>query len=85
MSREELPETIERRDVPPEDRCCPCCGTAYVPNGYKTSWLYEIDWNVILRKILRLRYKPACRCAAARPVIAKPAARLGSSQMGPSV
>ena len=64
---------------------CPCCGTAYVPNGYKASWLYEIDWNVIMRKILRLRYKPACGCAAARPVIAKPAPRLGSSQLGPSV
>ena len=85
VPREELPETIERRDVPAADRCCPCCGTAYVPNGYKASWLYEIDWNVIMRKILRLRYKPACGCAAARPVIAKPAPRLGSSQLGPSV
>lgn len=85
VSREELAETIERRDVPAADRRCPCCGTAYVPNGYKTSWLYEIDWNVILRKILRLRYKPACDCAAARPVIATPAPRLGSSQLGPSV
>ena len=85
MPREELPETIERRDVPAADRCCPSCGTAYVPNGYKASWLYEIDWNVIMRKILRLRYKPACGCAAARPVIAKPAPRLGSSQLGPSV
>ena len=71
--------------MPAADRCCPCCGTAYVPNGYKASWLYEIDWNVIMRKILRLRYKPACGCAAARPVIAKPAPRLGSSQLGPSV
>ena len=85
VPREELPETIERRDVPAADRCCPSCGTAYVPNGYKASWLYEIDWNVIMRKILRLRYKPACGCAAARPVIAKPAPRLGSSQLGPSV
>ena len=85
VPREELPETIERRDVPAADRRCRCCGAAYVPNGYKTSWLYEIAWNVIRRKILRLRYKPACRCGVARAVIAKPAARLGSSQLGSSV
>ena len=81
--RPDVPVAVERLDVPESDRRCPCCGTAYVPCGYKISWLYEIDWKALARKLLRQRYRPAC--AAARPVIAAPAARLGPTQLGISV
>ena len=83
--RPDVPQVSERLDVPEQDRCCPACGTAYVPNGSKLSWLYEIDWQAVARKLRRQRYKPACDCPEAHPVIAKPAARLGSSQLGGSV
>ena len=67
---------VERLDVPESERRCPCCGTAYEPCGYKISWLYEIDWKALARKLLRQRYRPACGCAAAR---------LGPTQLGISV
>ena len=76
---------VERLDVPEADRCCQHCGTPYQPCGYKVSWLFEIDWEAVRRKLLRLRYRPACACSAARPVIASPAPRLGTSQLGASV
>ena len=80
-----LPTVVERLDVPEADRCCQHCGTPYQPCGYKVSWLFEIDWEAVRRKLLRLRYRPACACSAARPVIASPAPRLGTSQLGASV
>ena len=38
----DLRVTEERPDVPEEQRCCPGCGTSYVPDGYKISRLFEI-------------------------------------------
>ena len=81
----DLPVTEERLDVPAEQRRCPGCDTPYVPAGYKISRLFEIDWQALARELLRLRYRPACDCPEAQPVIAEPAPRLGSSQLGISV
>ena len=80
-----LPVVLEWLDVPEPERRCPDCGTAYVRCGHKTSWLYEMVWNALVRKVVRQRYGPDCECSAARPVIAPPAPRLGSSQLGTSV
>ena len=76
---------FEWLDVPAQERRCPDCGTAYVPCGHKISWLYALVWNALVRKVVRQRYGPDCDCCAARPVIAPPAPRLGSSQLGTSV
>ena len=81
----DLPVTEERLDMPEEQRRCACCDTPYVPAGYKISRLFEIDWQALARLLLRLRYRPACDCPEARPVIADPAPRLGTSQRGISV
>ena len=80
-----LPVVLEWLDVPEPERRCPDCGTAYVRCGHKTSWLYEMAWNALVRKVVRQRYGPDCECSAARPVIAPPAPRLGTSQLGTSV
>ena len=80
-----LPVVLEWLDVPEPERRCPDCGTAYVRCGHKTSWLYEMVWNALVRKVVRQRYGPDCDCSAARPVIAPPAPRLGTSQLGTSV
>ena len=80
-----LPVVLEWLDVPEQERRCPDCGTAYVRCGHKTSWLYEMVWNALVRKVVRQRYGPDCDCSAARPVIAPPAPRLGTSQLGTSV
>ena len=42
-------------------------------------------WNALVRKVVRQRYGPDCDCSSARPVIAPPAPRLGTSQLGTSV
>ena len=83
--RPDLPVVLEWLDVPAQERRCPDCGTAYVPCGHKISWLYEMAWNALVRKVVRQRYGPDCECGSARPVIAPPAPRLGSSQLGTSV
>ena len=83
--RPDLPAVLEVLDVPEQDRRCPACGTAYVPSGSKISWLYEMDWGALARKILRRRYRPACHCAAAQTLMAPPAPRLGQTQLGTSV
>ncbi len=80
-----LPVVLEWLDVPEPERRCADCGTACVRCGHKTSWLYEMAWNALVRKVVRQRYGPDCDCSAARPVIAPPAPRLGSSQLGTSV
>ena len=83
--RPDLPVVFEWLDVPAPERRCPDCGTAYVPCGHKISWLYEMVWNALVRKVVRQRYGPDCDCCSARPVIAPPAPRLGTSQLGTSV
>ena len=83
--RPDLSAVSEWLDVPAHERCCAKCGTAYVACGYKISWLYEMAYQALARKLLRLRYRPGCECASARPVIAPPVARLGTSQLGTSV
>ena len=80
-----LPEILEWLGVPESQRRCADCGTAYVPCGHKTSEMYEMVWQALRRKVVRQRYRPGCKCASARPVIAPPAPRLGTSQLGPSV
>ena len=76
---------LEWLDVPAQERRCADCGTAYVPCGHKISWLYELAWNALVRKVVRQRYCPDCKCSSARPVSAPPAPRLGTSQLGTSV
>ena len=80
-----LPVGLEWLDVPAQERRCADCGTAYVPCGHKISWLYELAWNALVRKVVRQRYGPDCECSSARPVSAPPAPRLGTSQLGTSV
>ena len=83
--RPDVPVVRERLDVPAAERRCPDCGTGYLRSGHKLSSVYEIVVSVRERKLVRQRYGPACDCGAARPVIAPPAPRLGTSQLGPSV
>ncbi len=83
--RPDLPVVVEWLDVPAQQRRCADCGTAYVACGYKISWLYEMAYKALVRKVLRLRYCPGCDCGSARPASAPPVARLGTSQLGTSV
>ena len=83
--RPELPVVFEWLDVPAQERRCADCGTAYVACGHKISWLYEMAYNALVRKLVRKRYCPGCDCGSARPVSAPPAPRLGTSQLGTSV
>ena len=65
---------------------CPSCGKAYVRSGTEDSWLYEMDWQAVARRIRRQQYRPTCSCAEARSVLAPPAPRLGErTQLGTSV
>jgi transposase len=66
-SREEV------HDVPPDQRVCPDCGTAFTALGSQGS--EQIDWNVTLTRIVhrRLRYRRACACSGPRTVRAPPA------------
>ena len=82
----DLPVRDELLDLPEHERCCPSCGKAYVRSGTEASWIYEMDWQAVARRIRRQQYRPACSCAAARTVLAPPAARLGErTQLGTSV
>ncbi len=82
----DLPVRDELLDLPEDERCCPSCGKAYVRSGTEASWLYEMDWQAVARRIRRQQYRPACSCAAARSVLAPPAPRLGErTQLGTSV
>ena len=81
-----LPVRDELLDLPEAERCCPSCGTAYVRSGTKDSWIYEIDWQAVARRIRRQQYRPACSCGEAGSVLAPPAPRLGErTQLGTSV
>ena len=56
-------ETEERFiDVDPELRRCRCCGTEYEYLGTEDS--EQVDWEVLLRRILwrRRRYRRRCQC-----------------------
>jgi transposase len=58
-------------DLPPEQRTCPMCGTAYQPFGEECC--EQIDWRVRLVRIVHRRptYRRACHCRV-RGVIAAP-------------
>ncbi len=58
--RPDLPVVFEWLDVPAQERRCADCGTAYVACGYKISWLYEMAYKALVRKVLRRRYCPGC-------------------------
>ena len=86
VSRADLPVREELLELPESERSCPRCGQAYVRSGSEVSWLYEIDWQAVARRIRRQQYRPTCACAAARSVLARPAPRLGErTQLGTSV
>ena len=66
-SREEI------HDVPPDQRVCPDCGTAFTALGSEGS--EQIDWQVRLTRVVhrRMRYRRACTCPGQRTVTAPPA------------
>ena len=63
----------EIHDVPPDQRVCPDCGTAFDALGSEGS--EQIDWQVQLTRIVhrRMRYRRACTCPGQRTVTAPPA------------
>ena len=68
-----LPSREEIHDVPPDQRVCPDCGTAFTALGSEDS--EQIDWQVQLTRIMhrRKRYRRACACPGQRTVTAPPA------------
>ena len=63
----------EIHDVPPDQRVCLDCGTAFTALGSEGS--EQIDWQVRLTRIVhrRKRYRRACACPGPRTVTAPPA------------
>jgi transposase len=59
-------------DLPPEQRTCPTCGTAYEPFGEESC--EQVDWRVRLVRIVHRRptYRRACRCRVRGVVCAPP-------------
>jgi len=80
-SRPDLPIIHEVRDLPDEEKCCPCCGLPVVcrPGLDEVSEIIEIDVKAYTRRIHRPAYvrNPGCHCADTQTVmIAPPPPRL---------
>lgn len=56
-------------DVEPQDRVCGQCGIEYAPCGFEDC--EQIDWQVVLRRILhrRRKYRRVCNCHASKAVV----------------
>ena len=67
-----LPCREEVHDVPPGQRVCPDCGTAFTALGSEGG--EQIDWQVRLTRVVhrRMRYRRSCACPGPRTVTAPP-------------
>ena len=86
VDRKHLRQQIEVLRPDPAECVCPECGQEYERRSSRVSWIFEFDWEATARKIVRLRYRPTCDCAGAKPVVAPVAARLWEkAQLGCTV
>ncbi len=65
---------VESETVEPSERSCPRCGRACAANGAKTTELIEVEVRARVRRVHRVRRRPAC--APGREALAPAAARL---------
>jgi transposase len=70
-----LPAQEEIRDIPQNEKSCPCCGLPFeLFPGTEDSEIIEIDVKAHRRIIRRRRYKPTCRCGAVPGIVTAPPA-----------
>ena len=68
-----LPAQEEIRDLPEDEKFCPCCGCPFEEfPGTEDSVIYEIKVIVYRRVIKRKRYKPTCQCGDKPGIITAP-------------
>jgi transposase len=83
-----LPVVEEVREVPPDQRHCPVCGTPYGEfPGAEESQIVEVHIQAPMRRIKRKRYHKGCQCPGVRGMLtAPPAPRvLPKTSLGVSV
>jgi transposase len=85
---DQLPSVEEPRDLPDEQRRCPCCGLPFAEfPGTEDSEILEVDVKAHRRVIRRKRYRPSCSCPENKPIVtAPPAPRvIPKSKIGVSI
>ena len=74
--RPDLPVIIEHRDLPEEEKSCPCCGLPYVsiPAFDKQNDFIEVEVKAYIRRIQRSAYQrhPGCCCPQTPAIITAP-------------
>ncbi len=69
-----LPEVVERIDLPEVDQCCLEFGLPLTPYQHtEDSEVIEIEVKAYRRLIRRKQYEPACLCCALPTIVAAPA------------
>jgi transposase len=73
-----LPEVEEVLELPPDQRCCSCCGLPFASfPGTEDNEVLEVEVKAYRRVIRRRRYRRTCSCSAQSGIItAKPAPRV---------
>jgi len=87
-NHEHLPTTVEERDLPEDEKRCPCCGLPFRPRGFaEDSEKIEIDVKAHRRVIRRKRYQKVCSCPGLPAIVTAPPppAVIPKSPMGVSI
>jgi transposase len=74
---EHLPVVEQLCELPQDQRVCPQCGAALLPNDTEDSEQIEIEVRAYRRRLRRRRYRRTCSCGgAARTITAPPPPKL---------
>jgi len=72
-NHDHLPPEHENCTLPPEQRCCPCCGEPFVEiPGTADGDIFEIDIKAHRRRYHRHRYRRTCKCPNQPVIITAP-------------
>jgi transposase len=72
-NHDHLPAEHEYCTLPPDQRCCPCCGEPFVEiPGTADGDIFEIDVKAHRRRYHRQRYRRTCTCPNQPAVITAP-------------
>jgi len=72
-NHDHLPAEDENCTLPPDQRCCPCCGEPFVEiPGTADGDIFEIDIKAHRRRYHRQRYRRTCTCPNQPAVITAP-------------
>lgn len=71
--RDKLPVIDDFRDLPEEEKFCPCCGLPYDPlSDTEDSDVVEVNVQAHVRRYRRKKYKRACTCPNLPVIVTAP-------------